>query len=198
MFQRGMSGKEMEQYRSQIREKINQKNEKLSIKKTVTVKKKEQKATDFHIGDAVKVLSMGVNGTVSTLPNNKGDLFVQMGILRSQLNIRDLELIDEAVITGPNITRSSVGKIKMSKSATISPEINLIGKMVDEAISELDKYLDDAYLAHLGQVRVVHGKGTGALRKAVHEHLRRMRNVKEYHLGEYGEGDAGVTIVVFR
>lgn len=198
MFHKGMSGKEMEQQRSQLREKINQKNEKLSVKKVTATKKKEQKASDFHIGDAVKVLSMGVNGTVSTLPNSKGDLFVQMGILRSQLNIRDLELIDEAVITGPSISRSSAGKIKMSKSATISPEINLIGKLVDEAVSELDKYLDDAYLAHLSQVRVVHGKGTGALRKAVHEHLRRMRNVKEYHLGEYGEGDAGVTIVVFR
>lgn len=198
MFQKGMSGKEMEQQRGRLREKINQKNEKLSVKKVVATKKKEYKAADFHIGDAVRVLSMGVNGTVSTLPNSKGDLVVQMGILRSQLNIRDLELIDEAVITGPSISRSSAGKIKMSKSATISPEINLIGKMVDEAISELDKYLDDAYLAHLSQVRVVHGKGTGALRKAVHEHLRRMRNVKEYHLGEYGEGDVGVTIVVFR
>ncbi len=198
MFQKGMTGKEMEQQRTKLREKINQKNETLSVKKIASVKKKEHKASEFHIGDAVRVLSMGVNGTVSTLPNSKGDLFVQMGILRSQLNIRDLELIDETVITGPSISRSSAGKIKMSKSASISPEINLIGKMVDEAISELDKYLDDAYLAHLTQVRVVHGKGTGALRKAVHEHLRRMRNVKEYHLGEYGEGDAGVTIVIFR
>lgn len=198
MFQKGMSGKEMEQKRNQIREKINQKNEKLSIKKVAATKKKEHKATDFHIGDAVKVLSMGVNGTVSSLPNTKGDLYVQMGILRSQLNIRDLELIDEAVITGPSISRSNTGKIKMSKSASISPEINLIGKMVDEAISELDKYLDDAYLAHLSQVRVVHGKGTGALRKAVHAHLRHMKNIKEFHLGEYGEGDAGVTIVIFQ
>lgn len=198
MFQKGMTGKEMERQRTKLREKINQKNETLSVKKTASIKKKEHKASEFHIGDAVRVLSMGVNGTVSTLPNSKGDLFVQMGILRSQLNIRDLELIDETVITGPSISRSSAGKIKMSKSASISPEINLIGKMVDEAISELDKYLDDAYLAHLTQVRVVHGKGTGALRKAVHEHLRRMRNVKEYHLGEYGEGDAGVTIVIFR
>lgn len=198
MFQKGMSGKEMEQQRSQIREKINQKNEKLSVKKAVATNKKEHKATDFHIGDAVKVLTMGVNGTVSSLPNAKGDLYVQMGILRSQLNIRDLELIDEAVITGPSISRSNTGKIKMSKSISISPEINLIGKMVNEAISELDKYLDDAYLAHLSQVRVVHGKGTGALRKAVHAHLRHMRNVKEFHLGEYGEGDAGVTIVVFK
>lgn len=198
MFQKGMSGKEMEQRRNQVREKVNQKNEKLSFKQAVITKKKEHQAADFHIGDAVKVLSMGVNGTVSSLPNAKGELFVQMGILRSQVNIRDLELIEEAVITGPSISRSNTGKIKMSKSANISPELNLIGKMADEAISELDKYLDDACLAHLGQVRIVHGKGTGALRKAVHAYLRRMKNVKEFHLGEYGEGDAGVTIVVFR
>jgi len=196
-FQRGISGKEMEQERNQLREKINKKNEKLTVKKTVGTKK-QQKASDFHIGDAVLVLSMGVNGTVSTLPNAKGDLYVQMGILRSQVNIRDLELLDEAVITGPTITKTGTGKIKMSKSASISPEINLIGKTVDEAISDLDKYLDDAYLAHLSQVRVVHGKGTGALRKAVQQHLRHMQNVKEFHLGEYGEGDAGVTIVVFK
>lgn len=196
-FHKGMSGKEMENQRNELREKINKKNEKLSAKKTVS-SKKAHKATDFHIGDAVRVLSMGVNGTVSTLPNAKGDLFVQMGILRSQLNIRDLELIDEAVIVGPGVTKSSTGKIKMSKSVSISPEINLIGKMVDEAISDLDKYLDDAYLAHLNQVRVVHGKGTGKLRTAVHGHLRRMKNVKEFHLGEYGEGDSGVTIVVFK
>lgn len=196
-FHKGMSGKEMENQRNELREKINKKNEKLSVKKTVSAKKAYQ-AADFHVGDAVRVLSMGVNGTVSTLPNAKGDLYVQMGILRSQLNIRDLELIDEAVIVGPGVTKSSTGKIKMSKSASISPEINLIGKMVDEAISDLDKYLDDAYLAHLSQVRVVHGKGTGALRKAVHGHLRRMKNVKEFHLGEYGEGDSGVTIVVFK
>ena len=198
MFQKGMSGKEMEQKRSQIREKINQKNEKLSIKKAAAVKKKVYTAGDFHIGDAVKVLSIGANGTVSSLPNAKGDLYVQMGIFRSRVNIQDLEPIEEAVITGPNFSRSNTGKIKMTKSASISPEINLIGKMVDEAISELDKYLDDAYLAHLEQVRVVHGKGTGALRKAVHDHLRRMKNIKEFHLGEYGEGDAGVTIVIFR
>lgn len=198
MFQKGMTGKEMEQHRSQIREKINQKNEKLSAKKTTTVKKKTYTAGDFHIGDAVKVLSMGANGIVSSLPNAKGDLYVQIGIFRSRVNIQDLEPIEEAVITGPNFSRSNTGKIKMTKSASISPEINLIGKMVDEAISELDKYLDDAYLAHLEQVRVVHGKGTGALRKAVQDHLRRMKNVKEFHLGEYGEGDAGVTIVVFR
>ncbi len=86
----------------------------------------------------------------------------------------------------------------MSKSFSISPEISLLGKTVDEALSELDKYLDDAYLAHLTTVRVVHGKGTGALRKAVQNHLKRIKYVKSFRLGEYGEGDAGVTIVTFK
>lgn len=156
----------------------------------------------LRLGDSVKVLSMNLNGTVSTLPDAKGNLFVQMGILRSQVNINDLELIQEASRTGSGSgTRrkgSGSSNIKMSKSAMVSPEINLLGMTVDEAIPQLDKYLDDAYIAHLQQVRVVHGKGTGALRAGIHKHLKRVRVVKEFHLGEFGEGDAGVTIVVFK
>ena len=145
----------------------------------------------------MKVLSLNLRGTVSTLPNAKGDLFVQMGILRSQVNISDLERIDEPVITAPNMSRSGSGKIKMSKSASVGIEINLLGKTSDEALAELDKYLDDAYLAHMPSVRVVHGKGTGALRKAVLNYLRRSKIVASYRLGEFGEGDSGVTIVEF-
>ncbi len=196
-FNKGLSGKEMEQERSKVREKLSSTNDKLSFQ-TKPAKKKASKAEDFHIGDAVRVLSLNLNGTVSTLPNAKGDLFVQMGILRSQINIKDLERLDEPVITGPNLTKTSSGKIKMSKTSTISPEINLIGKTSDEALSELDKYLDDAYLSHLSQVRVVHGKGTGALRQAVHTHLKRQKYIKSFHLGAFGEGDAGVTIVEFK
>ena len=107
-------------------------------------------------------------------------------------------MIEEETISTPTLQRTNTGKIKMSKSFSISPEINLLGRTVDEALAELDKYLDDAYLAHLNSVRVVHGKGTGALRTAVHNHLKRMKQVKEYRLGEYGEGDAGVTIVTFK
>ncbi|MBQ8664068.1 MAG: endonuclease MutS2 [Eubacterium sp.] len=151
----------------------------------------------LRIGDSVKVLSMNLKGTVHTLPDAKGNLFVQMGILRSQVNIKDLVLLEDADPFKTQHPKTSAGKLKMNKSATISPEVNLIGKTVDEAISVLDKYLDDAYLAHLHSVRVVHGKGTGALRKAVHSHLKRQKYVKEFHLGEFGEGDAGVTIVTF-
>lgn len=196
-FNKGMSGKDMENTRGLLREKINTANEKLSYK-AKKPSQKQNKPEDFHLGDAVKVLSLGLNGTITSLPNARGDLYVQMGILRSQVNIKDIEKIDEEVITGPNIQRTSSGKIRMSKTSTISPEINLIGKTVDEALSTMDKYLDDAYLAHLSQVRVVHGKGTGALRQAVHKHLKKLKIVKSFRLGEFGEGDAGVTIVEFK
>ncbi len=196
-FNKGRSGKDMENTRGLLREKITAANEKLSYK-AQKPSQKQNKPEDFHLGDAVKVLSLGLNGTITSLPNARGDLYVQMGILRSQVNIKDIEKIDEEVITGPNIQRTSSGKIRMSKTSTISPEINLIGKTVDEALSTMDKYLDDAYLAHLSQVRVVHGKGTGALRQAVHKHLKKLKIVKSFRLGEFGEGDAGVTIVEFK
>ena len=125
-----------------------------------------------------------------------------MGILRSLVNIKDLELLNEQDISGPTLetkrANTGSGKIKMSKSASISPEVNLIGMTVDEAIPVLDKYLDDAYLAHLPQVRVVHGRGTGALKAGVHKHLKRLKYVKDFRLGEFGEGDTGVTIVTFK
>lgn len=193
----GIDSRAMEQERSRLREKMN------SVEKNMALKQKARtdstlQAKDLHLGDSVRVLSMNLKGTVSTLPNAKGDLFVQMGILRSQVNIKDLELIADMDTVAPRHQRTNTGKIKMSKSATIGMEINLLGKTTDEAISELDKYLDDAYLSHLPSVRVVHGKGTGALRKAVHNYLRRQKHVKDYRLGEFGEGDAGVTIVTFK
>ena len=143
---------------------------------------------------------MGLKGTVSTLPDAKGNLFVQYGIIRSQVNVKDLVLINEDSLpsTGFTSSKGGSGKMNMSRALSISAEINLLGKTTDEAIAALDKYLDDAYLAHLNNVRVVHGKGTGALRAAVHNHLKRLKYVKEYRLGEYGEGDAGVTIVTFK
>lgn len=147
-------------------------------------------------GDTVKILSMGLKGTVSSLPDAKGALFVQCGIMRTQANVKDLIYVEEDAVSSPTPKRT--GNMKMSKAMTISPEINLLGKTVDEAIPDLDKYLDDAYLSHLSSVRVVHGKGTGALRSAVHNHLKRLKYVKEFRLGEYGEGDAGVTIVTFK
>ena len=139
---------------------------------------------------------MNLTGTVSSLPDSRGNVTVQMGILRSQVNISDLEIIEESSpYTAKKFSRTSKGKIAMGKSLSVSPEINLLGRTVDEAVSELDKYLDDALLSHLNTVRVVHGKGTGALRKGIHEYLRRQKHVKSYRLAEFGEGDAGVTIV---
>ncbi|MDO4297315.1 MAG: endonuclease MutS2 [Lachnospiraceae bacterium] len=193
------STREMEQERARLREKMSELDKKSGIK-AAKKPKKELSGKDLRIGDSVRVLSMNLKGTVSTLPDARGNLFVQMGILRSQVNLKDLEKIaDEATITGPSYRQSTgSGKIKMSKSFSVSTEINLLGKTTDEALVELDKYLDDAYLAHLPNVRVVHGKGTGALRKAVHQYLRRQKHVESYRLGEFGEGDAGVTIVTFK
>ncbi len=192
-----ISIKDMEQQRSRLREKIDAAQSK--SQSTTTVKpKKKVKADKLHIGDKVRVLSLNLEGTVNTLPNAKGDLFVQMGILRSQVNVHDLEFIGEAENLAASKSMSGSGKIRMSKSALISTEINLIGMTVDEAMGHLDKYLDDAYLAHVPSVRIVHGKGTGALRTAVQQHLKRCKYIKSYRLGTFGEGDAGVTIAEFK
>lgn len=188
---------EMEKQRTNIREKMAA-NEKKSSKEKETAIYNPKVPKKLRIGDSVKVLSMNLTGTVHSLPNAKGDLFVQMGILRSQVNIKDLVLIEDATPGSKKYTKTGAGKLKMSKSASVSTEINLIGKTVDEAIALLDKYLDDAYLAHLPSVRIVHGKGTGALRSAVQSHLKRQSYIKSFHLGEFGEGDAGVTIAEFK
>lgn len=192
-----ISIKEMEAKRQNLRQKMN--------KVEGNMAKKEKKVTgnlkpsDLHLGDGVKVLSLNLKGTVSTLPDARGYLLVQMGIMRSKIHISDLELLkEETVISAPNMQRTSTGKIKMSKSSSVGIEINLLGRTVDEAIAELDKYLDDAYLAHIPSVRVVHGKGTGALRKGIHNYLRRVKYVSSFQLAEFGEGDAGVTIVTFK
>ncbi|MBQ8596915.1 MAG: endonuclease MutS2 [Lachnospiraceae bacterium] len=191
--------KDLEKTREKLRGEIGKKNDKLAIKAAPAPKKGPIKPEQLKIGDSVKILSMGLKGTVSTLPDAKGNLFVQCGIMRSSTNIKDLILIEDETPAGlSSFQKSQASKVKMSKSMHVSAEINLLGKMVDEALSELDKYLDDAYLAHLPTVRVVHGKGTGALRSAVHNHLKRVKYVKSYRLGEYGEGDAGVTIVTFK
>lgn len=192
--------KELEKKRQKVRDKINEKNSKLTLGKTKdnNQNKKTIDPKKLKKGDSVKIISMNVKGTVNSLPDAKGNLFVQCGIMRVQSNVNDLIFVDEDTITTPTLKRTGTGNIKMSKSMSVSTEINLLGKTVDEALAELDKYLDDAYIAHLPSVRVVHGKGTGALRNAVHKHLKNLKYVKEYRLGEYGEGDAGVTIVTFK
>lgn len=189
---------DLEKQRQKIRDQINQKNEKLALKAAIQSPKRVLTEKDIRVGDSIKVLSSGFTGTVSSLPDKKGNLFVQCGIIRSQVNIKDLQLIEETPTQKPTLQRTGAGGIKMSKSLGISPEINLLGSTVDEALAQLDKYLDDAYLAHLSSVRIVHGKGTGALRTAVHQYLKRTSYVKSFRLGEHGEGDAGVTIAEFK
>ena len=193
-----MDIRDLEKKRQKVRDKINEKNSSLSV--GASAAKPQTKGLDpkkLRKGDTVRIISMGLKGTVNTLPDAKGALFVQCGIMRTQTNVKDLAYVEEST-TASSPQQRSTGRAKLSKALTISPEINLLGKTVDEALPTLDKYLDDAYLSHLSSVRVVHGKGTGALRNAVHSHLKRLKYVKEFRLGEYGEGDAGVTIVTFR
>ncbi|MBO7340007.1 MAG: Smr/MutS family protein, partial [Lachnospiraceae bacterium] len=200
----GIDMKTLEQKRQAVRDKIKEKNDKLSLGQKPAQTTNGVKGLDpktLMKGDSVKIVSMNLKGTVSTLPDAKGNLFVQCGIMRMQTNVSDLVMIKEEDFNDPKPNRgqtTGIGKIKMSKSLSVSPEINLLGKTVDEALTELDKYLDDAYLAHLPSVRIVHGKGTGALRNAVHSHLKKLRTIKEFRLGEFGEGDAGVTIATFK
>ena len=187
--------KELEKKRSAVRDKLSKTDERLALKKDQA---KKNRPEDFHPGDSVRVLSMNIKGTITGKPNSKGQVAVQMGILKSMVSLTDLELLDEEVIKAPTLKKTGAGKIKMSKSASISTSLNIIGKTVDEAMPELDKYLDDAYLAHLNQVTIIHGRGTGKLRTAVHNKLKKCRYVKSYRLGAFGEGETGVTIVDFK
>lgn len=189
--------RDLENNRRKIREKLDKTNENLS-QKIKSTPHKVHNIKDFKIGDRVRIISMNVEGTVHTLPNSRGDLTVQMGILSSQVNISDLIIIQDNTNTFVNkLIRSKSSGIKMSKSSNTSTEIKLIGMNSDDAIAALDKYLDDAYLSHIPSVRIVHGKGSGVLRNAVHSHLKRCKYVSEYHLAAYGEGDSGVTIATF-
>lgn len=190
----GGTSREMELKRDALRKKID------SLDRTGQAdgsarKKGTLTPKDIHIGDAVRVISLGLKGTVNSLPDAKGNLFVTLGVMRTKVHLDDLEKVDEEAEEAKKAKRrASGGKIAMAKSMSVSPEINLLGKTVFEATQELEKYLDDASLAHLEQVRIVHGKGTGALRKGVQDYLKKNRHVESFRLGEYGEGDAGVTI----
>ncbi|TAH71541.1 MAG: endonuclease MutS2 [Anaerolineaceae bacterium] len=195
-LQQGGSIKDMEAERANLRDRLSESSDLPIGKAPKPGKKVTPKSLD--IGDSVFVTKLGLRGTVSTLPNPKGDLLVQMGALSSQVNIKDLEAIEDEEKKPRTDTSTRSGKIKMSKSATISPEINLIGKTVDEAIFLLDKYLDDAYLAHAPKVTVIHGRGTGALRNAVHSFLKKSKYVKDFRVGGFNEGNTGATIVEFK
>ena len=189
-----ISARDMERRRTALRGKMNE----MESSRKKEKEKTPHKAVDarkLQVGDSVKVLSLNLKGIVRSLPDKSGNIDVQMGILHSVVNVKDIELLDEVSIKGPSYEHTATGKVRISKSVSVSPEINLLGMTVDEAVSVLDKYLDDAAIAHLDEVRVVHGKGTGALRAGVQNFLRKNKHVQSYRLGEYGEGDAGVTIV---
>ena len=190
----------LEDSRQKLNSRISEKNSKLSIPSAKQEHHAKVRAADLKPGDSVKIVSMGLKGTVSTLPDASGNLFVMCGIMRTKTNVKDLVLLQDSDDATRLTSTKKTGKSSssgLSKSMHISTEINLLGKTVDEAIAELDKYLDDAYLSHVPSVRIVHGKGTGALRNAIHQHLKRLKYIDSYRLGEFGEGDSGVTIATF-
>ena len=192
------SGKELEKERQNLRSQIKDLDGKIGDIGKDPSRTGSLTAKDLKVGDAVRVISLNLKGTVSTLPDAKGYLFVTLGIMRTKVKLSDLEKIDEAEIIAPGVKKSSTGKLRIEKSKAATTEINLLGMTVDEACMELDKFIDNAALAHLPSVRIVHGKGTGALRKGVQQYLKRNKHVKSFRLGEYGEGDAGVTIAEIR
>ena len=202
MNKHGMTVRELEKQRSEIRDKMNKKQEKLSIQTTRPKAHKAHDISEFKTGMHVRVLSMNLTGTVTAKPNAKGEITVQMGSLSTKTKISNLEILENYKAPDENKNTPKVAggssRIKMSKSASISPEINLLGLTVDEAVAKLDKYLDDAYISHIPQVRIVHGKGTGALRNGVTAYLRGIPYIRSFRLGEIGEGDTGVTIVDFK
>ena len=179
---------------------ISDKNKALSVISSSPKTAPSLKPEDIKPGSRVYVNSLSANGYVESVPDKKGFLFVRCGIIRSKINIKDLSPAPEEDITIPSSLGkyNSGGKKTVTKLRNVSPEINLLGKTGDDAVAELDKYLDDAYLSHLPSVRIVHGKGTGALRNAVVSYLKRSPVVASFRAGEFGEGDAGVTIVTFK
>ena len=195
------ANKKMEHMRSDLRGRMTKLEGQMAYKSKKKNKKRHE-ANDFHVGDEVYVTSLSLAGTVSTLPNAKGDLYVQMGMMRSLVNIKDLEITKTAKDVKRENQRNESrnrGRTAINKSASIRPEINVMGMTVDEAIAQLDKYIDDACLANLAQITVVHGKGTGALRKGLHNYfkqLKKQKRISGYRDGEYGEGDLGVTVVI--
>ena len=202
MNKHSMTVKELEKQRSAIRDKMNKRQEKLSVQAAKPKAHKAHDISEFKVGTHVRVLSMNLIGTVTAPPSPKGEITVQMGSLSTKTKINNLEILvgykdPEEAKKAPKGAGGS-GKIKMSKAASISHEINLLGLTVDEAVAKLDKYLDDAYISRIPQVRIVHGKGTGALRNGVTAYLRGVPYIKSFRLGEIGEGDTGVTIVDFK
>lgn len=186
----------MEKKRANLRKKIDENTTStLETSKTKANQQKTIALKDATPGTSVHIISMNIDGTITVRPDSRGNVSVQCGIITSKVNISDLIEIKEDKTS--TTTAQKKPKLNISRSSNIPSEINVIGMTVDEAVSKVDKYLDDALLCHLPSVRIVHGKGTGALRNGIHDFLRSCPYVASYNLGAHGEGDAGVTIVHF-
>ena len=183
----------MEEKRKQLKDKLSKVEDNLS---------KMNNKRDLHkvpkklvTGDKVFIHTLNQSGIVVNPPDKKGDVTIRAGIMTVKVNISNLSLDKTEDVSSKVTAKKYSMNVKSRKSQHISPEVDLRGLMVEEAIDKTDKYLDDAYLAGISPVTVIHGKGTGALRSAIQEFLRTNPHVKSFRLGQYGEGEAGVTIV---
>lgn len=186
-----LSYKDLEKNRSKLRDALSNLESKIVEPNTYH---KPISPKSIKIGDSIYVSSLDQKGTVLSLPNSKGELQVQLGIMKTNVHISNVEKTTENN-TNKRKYMPSGKKLDLSKALSISTELDVRGTTTDEATMMVEKYLDDAYLSRLPQVTIIHGKGTGALRMAIHSKLKKVKYVKSYRLGVYGEGETGVTIV---
>jgi DNA mismatch repair protein MutS2 len=180
----------IEEARKGLRDKLGQMDEGLGLGVSLGVNTKPPK--QLRPGDAVLILSLNQKGNVVTVPDANGDLTVQVGIMKINVNVENLRLDREEKEKGK---KTGTGKIMKSKAENIKSSIDLRGQLLEEALLNTDKYLDDAYLAGIQEVTIIHGKGTGVLKDGIKQLLRGHKHVKSSREGAYGEGGAGVTVV---
>lgn len=157
-------------------------------------------AEELRLGDRVKVLSLGQNGEIVTLPDEKGELTVQVGILKAKVNLDDIMLIEGGAldVNRPRKVRKNYGSMYKTKTQNVSISIDVRGKSLDDAVMDVDKYLDDATMAGLKEVTIIHGRGEGILRKGLQEMMRSHKHVKRFRKGNFDEGGDGVTVVTLK
>lgn len=178
------------------RRKINEAEDLVSEKVVKQVNSEPVSADTLKIGDRVKLLTIGQNGTILSLPDEKGNLMINIGALKVKARLQDLMLINEGKDRKPQAKSSSkYGSLLRSKSSSVSASINVMGKNLEDALADVEKYLDDVYMAGLDMVSIIHGRGGGILKDGIRQMLKRKKYVDSYGAASYNDGGEGVTIV---
>ena len=188
--------REMEEARKKLNDKARKNSQKLTDS-MFSSKENYKSPKSVKLGEDVEIVSMHQVGTVVSLPDAKGDFLVKVGIMKLKTNLKDVRRKKEETTEKKKKQHISSGNT-FSKTMSLSSEVDVRGETVDSAVMIIDKFLDDAMLSSLSQVRIIHGKGTGLLRQGIHSYLKRLSYVKSYRLGTFGEGDSGVTVVEFK